>query len=96
MRRPAAVCSRMEVRRPAAARERTHRMVVAVRYPRLAAEVGGRSVRGRKAERLVAATRASVLDPEHSPGRRDAASLIGIRVSSTPRPSGLRRNSPGS
>ncbi len=58
---------------PAAARERIEWWQSDI--PRLAAEIGGRAVRGRKAERLVEATRAAVLDPEHTPGRRDRRML---------------------
>lgn len=38
--------------------------------PRLAVEIGGREVRGRRAERLVAATRSSVVDPAHTLDRK--------------------------
>ena len=58
---------------PTAARERIEWWQSDI--PRLAAELGGRSERGRKAERLVGATRASVLDPGHTPGRRERRML---------------------
>ena len=58
---------------PAAARERIEWWQSDI--PRLAAELGGRTVRGRRAERLVGATRASVLDPGHSPRRKERRML---------------------
>jgi hypothetical protein len=58
---------------PAAARERIEWWQSDI--PRLAAEIGGRTVRGRRAERLVGATRASVLDPGHTHRRRERRML---------------------
>lgn len=43
--------------------------------PRLAAELGGPRERGRRAQQLVASVRASVVDPAHSPRRRERRML---------------------